>query len=124
MKLMEKDPGADQPIWFGGAASAFVIAAKFMETRAKDEGVWEFWDGMEDSTFYITAPEIEFKYDARFSSGLYDSTSTDGIALAAESRGVQPNPNDQHDVGSPPFQLYSIGQYVTRSDPLRRERAN
>jgi hypothetical protein len=81
MKLMEKDPGADQPIWYGGAASAFVIAAKFMETRAKDEGVWEFWDGTEDSTSYITAPEIEIKYDARFSSELYDSTSTDGIAL-------------------------------------------
>jgi hypothetical protein len=66
MKLMEKDPGVDQPILYGGAASVFVIAATFMETRAKDAGVWEFWNGEKESTFHMTAPDIELKFDARF----------------------------------------------------------
>jgi hypothetical protein len=39
MRLLEKDPGQDQPIWLGGAASNFVVARKFMETRAKASAV-------------------------------------------------------------------------------------
>jgi hypothetical protein len=119
MRLLEKDPGPDQPIWYGGAASSFVIARKFMETRAKDEGVWEFWTGEESTDFIVTAPEIDYKFDASFSLSLVEAASTEGIGLKAAARGIPPNPNDVNDHGSAPFDIHKYERdYITHVDPL------
>jgi hypothetical protein len=66
MRLLEKDPGQDQPIWLGGAPSNFVVSRKFMETRAKASAVWEMWSGDESVDFFITALEIDYKIDYKF----------------------------------------------------------
>ncbi|KAJ1418019.1 hypothetical protein B484DRAFT_400614 [Ochromonadaceae sp. CCMP2298] len=92
MRLLEKDPGADQPVWYKGPALNFVVARRFLETRAMDEGVWEFWTGEEDTSFFLNPPEIDYRYDAQFEDSLVQDNNQAAAQLRAAAASSAPGP--------------------------------
>jgi hypothetical protein len=48
---MDRCPPEGQPIWVGGAASSFIMAKPYIKQRAKEEGVYSYWTGAEDTKF-------------------------------------------------------------------------
>ncbi|KAJ1429658.1 hypothetical protein B484DRAFT_396272 [Ochromonadaceae sp. CCMP2298] len=116
MRLLEKDPGADQPVWYGGPASNFVVARRFLETRAKDEGVWEFWTGEEDTNFFLNPPEIDYKYDAQFEDSLVQDNTQAAAQLRATAARRAPDPTTG-DLGKEEDPVYSWEGSITLIDP-------
>jgi hypothetical protein len=86
VKLLERDPGREHPIWTQGPASAFVVAKMFMETRAKSDGVHDLWIGKETTNFNCTTSAICIHYDPTYDEPFVKIDSPEGAELMDECK--------------------------------------
>jgi hypothetical protein len=42
IKMIDHDPGEGKPVFWGGAASSWVVAKPYMISRAKKAGIWNY----------------------------------------------------------------------------------
>jgi hypothetical protein len=62
IKVIDRDPGEGKPVFYGGAASAWVMARPYLIARAKKAGVWNYWNGAESTEFVIKKPVLKYYY--------------------------------------------------------------
>jgi hypothetical protein len=87
VKLMERDPGVEYPVWIHGPASQFVVAQRFMEARAKAAGVFDIWTGEEKTELGYPKPTISYILDSTYADTHVREDSEEGRAMITTSRG-------------------------------------
>lgn len=119
VKLMERDPGAEFPVWTHGPASAFVVAQQFMEARAKAAGVFDIWTGKEKTELGYPKPTISYILDSSYAEAYIREDSAEGQSIAASS--IETPATNTEGVSTPRRRAVSVfrspGGLISLQDP-------